>query len=69
MRKYAQCLCIHFVTLGTRDVSLFHNVQTGPGAQPASYPMGIGSIFPGIKRPKCEADRSPSCSAEVRNEW
>jgi hypothetical protein len=26
------------------------SVQTGPGAQPASYVMGTGS-FPGVKRP------------------
>jgi hypothetical protein len=24
---------------------LFHNVQTGSGARPASYPMGIGGFF------------------------
>jgi hypothetical protein len=28
-----------------RDFSLLKNVQTGPGAHPASYSMGIGSLF------------------------
>jgi len=27
-------------------------IQTGPGAQPASYTLGTGS-FPGVKRPGC----------------
>jgi hypothetical protein len=26
-----------------------HVVQTGPGAHPASYPMGMGGFFPGGK--------------------
>jgi hypothetical protein len=26
-----------------------HRVQTGSGAQPAFYPMGIGGSFPGSK--------------------
>jgi hypothetical protein len=29
-----------------RHFSLFHNIQTGPGAHPTSYPMGIGGPFP-----------------------
>jgi hypothetical protein len=31
---------------GERDFSFLHSVQTGPGAHPASYTMGIGSLFP-----------------------
>jgi hypothetical protein len=34
---------------GARDFSLFHSVQTGSGAQPASYPMDTGGDFPGGK--------------------
>jgi hypothetical protein len=30
-------------------ISLLHIVQTGSGAHPASYPMGTGCDFPGIK--------------------
>jgi hypothetical protein len=44
-------------------------VQTGSGAHPASYPMGAGGSFPGGKaRPGRDADHSPPCSAEVKNE-
>ena len=39
-------------------------VQTGPGAHPASYTMGIGS-FPGVKRPGRGVDHPPPSSAEV----
>jgi hypothetical protein len=31
------------------DFSLLHSVQNGIRAHPASYPMGIGSSFPGGK--------------------
>jgi hypothetical protein len=48
---------------------LRHHVQTGYGAQPASYPMGTGVSFSGVKRPGCEADHSPPSSAEVKNAW
>jgi hypothetical protein len=44
-------------------------VQTGSGAHPASYPMGTGGSFPGVKaRPGRDADHSPRSSAEVKNE-
>jgi hypothetical protein len=32
-----------------QDFSLFHSVQTGSGAHPASYPMGSAGSFPGHK--------------------
>jgi hypothetical protein len=32
-----------------QDFSLLYVTQTGSGAQPASYPMGTGSFFPGDK--------------------
>ena len=32
------------------------SVQTGPGAHPASYTMGTGSLFPGVKWPGRDAD-------------
>jgi hypothetical protein len=31
---------------GRRDFSLYHSVQTGSGAHPASYPMGTTDLFP-----------------------
>ena len=41
-------------------------VHTGPGAHPASYTMGTGSLSWGVKRPWCGANHSPPCSAEVK---
>jgi hypothetical protein len=32
-----------------QDFSLLHGVQTGSGAHPASYPMGIWGFSPGVK--------------------
>ena len=40
-------------------------VQTGPGANPATYTMGTGS-FPGVKRPGRRVDHPPPSSAEVK---
>jgi hypothetical protein len=34
---------------GAGNFSFHHSVQNGPGAHPASYPMGAGSSFPGSK--------------------
>jgi hypothetical protein len=42
--------------------SPFHIVQTGFGAQPASYPVGTG-----VKRSRREGDHSPPSSADVTN--
>jgi len=41
-------------------------VQTGPGAHPASYTMGIGSFPGGEKRPGPGVDPPPPSSAEVK---
>ena len=40
-------------------------VQTGPGAQPASYAVGA-ETFPGIKRPGRGVEHPPPSSAEVK---
>ena len=40
-------------------------VQTGPGAHPAFYRMGTGSL-PGVKRPGRGAEHPPSFNAEVK---
>jgi hypothetical protein len=42
---------------------LFHRVQNGSGAHPASYPQGTRGSFPGGK-----TDHSPPSSAEFK-EW
>jgi hypothetical protein len=52
-----------------KDFSSSLCVQTGSGAQPASYPVGTGGPFPGAKaRPGRGGDHSPPSSAEVENE-
>ena len=43
----------------------FAPVQTGPGAHPASYTMGIGS-FSGVMRPERGVDHPPYSSAEFK---
>ena len=40
-------------------------VHTGPGAHPASYTMGTGSLL-GVKRPGRGVDHTPPSSAEVK---
>jgi hypothetical protein len=50
---------------GVREFSLLHSVQTDSKDHPASYAMGFGGSFPGLKRQGREADHSPS-SAEVK---
>jgi hypothetical protein len=44
-----------------------YSVQTSPEIHPASYPMGIRVISPGIKMPGYEADHSYPSSAEIKN--
>jgi hypothetical protein len=39
------------------------------GVHPISYSMSTGAFFPGVKRPRYEADRSPPTSAEVKKMW
>jgi hypothetical protein len=54
-----------------RELVIFlfhHRVQNGPGADPASYPVGTRGSFLGVKRPGRESDNSPPSSAEVK-EW
>jgi hypothetical protein len=50
-----------------RDFSFLNCVQNGSGVHPASYPIGIGPVFLGIKRTKHEADNSLLSSAKVKN--
>jgi hypothetical protein len=55
-------------SVGGRDFS-FHIVQTGSGANPASYPMGKeGSMPPEVKWPDRACDHSCPFSAEIKNE-
>jgi hypothetical protein len=68
---YATCPAHHiFLDLITRIIfgEEHHRIQNGPGAHPASYPMGTRGCDPGVKRPGREADHSPPSSVEVK-EW
>jgi len=49
--------------------SFRHRVQTVSGAHPASYPMGAGGSFPGVKRPGSEDDHLSPTSGELKNAW
>jgi hypothetical protein len=49
---------------GAKDFSSSLCDQTGSGVHPASYPTGTG----GKVQVGCDADHSPSSSAEVKNE-
>jgi hypothetical protein len=52
-----------------KDFSSSLVVQTSSGTRPASFTVGTGGPFPGVKaRPGRDADHSPSSSAEVENE-
>jgi len=52
--------------VGAGNFSLHHCVQNDSGTHPASYPMGVGALFLGIKRPRREADHSPPSNAMVK---
>jgi hypothetical protein len=54
---------------GGRNFSVHHPVKNGSGIHPASYPMGTGDSFPGVKRLGREANHSPQSSAEFKNTW
>jgi hypothetical protein len=56
------------IVVGAGNFSLYHRVQNGSGAHPASYPMGIGDLSLGLRRPGRESDHSTPSSAEV-NVW
>jgi hypothetical protein len=51
---------------GAGNSSLHRRFQNGSGAHPDSYIMGTRGSFPGVKRPRREADHSPPSSAEVK---
>jgi hypothetical protein len=52
-----------------QEFSLLHVVQTGSKTHPVSYPMDIGALSLGVKRPWREADHSPPTSAEAKKIW
>jgi hypothetical protein len=54
----------NFDSLQGGKIYLYDAVQTGPGAHPASHPMGTGGSFP-----RGEADHSSSTRTKIRNAW
>jgi hypothetical protein len=48
-------------------INCLHNVHTGTGAHPTSYPMGTGALSPGVKWSWREFDHSSLPTAEVKN--
>jgi hypothetical protein len=50
-----------------QDFPPIHRVQTGSGAHPPSYVIGIEGDSPWVKQLGREADHSPPCSADVKN--
>jgi hypothetical protein len=55
------------IPAGSGNFFLWHRVQNGSEAHPASYPTGTGALSPEVKRPGRKADHSPPISAE--NAW
>jgi len=54
------------ILAGAENFSFRRCVQNGSGTHTASYPMGTGGSYLGIRRPEREADHSPLSSAEVK---
>jgi hypothetical protein len=52
---------------GARDFSLLYHIQITSEAHPASYPIGLGALFVGVKQPGCEAHHLPPSSAKVKD--
>jgi hypothetical protein len=60
-----RCSRVRF-SAGAGNFSFHHRVQNGSGAHPASYPMVLGDLSLGVKRPGREAVHSPPSSDEVK---
>jgi hypothetical protein len=61
--------CKHTFRYRLRPETFDYTVVHCSGAHPASYPMGTGVSFPGVKRPEHEANHSPTAGVEVKNAW
>jgi hypothetical protein len=51
---------------GIGNFSLWHCVQTGSGAHPASCPVDTGALSMRVKQPGHEADHSPPSNAKIK---
>jgi hypothetical protein len=47
----------------------FFSKTLRPDSGPSLLFHGYWGFLPGVKRPRCEVDHSPSYSVEVKNEW
>ena len=45
------------------------HIQTGPGAQPASYKVDTGCLFPGIKRLERDVYHPPRLASGLKKEY
>jgi hypothetical protein len=54
---------------GTGNFSLHHRVHTGPGAHPASYPIGTMGSPLGVKRPSGNLTTQPPSNAKIKSVW
>jgi hypothetical protein len=52
-----------------QEFSVLHDVHTGSGAHPASYPMCTGDSFPGVKAAGAWSLPHIPTSVEVKNTW
>jgi len=52
---------------GARDLFLFQSLQIGPEAHSVAYLNDYRDPFQGIKAARAEANRSPLCSAKIKN--
>jgi hypothetical protein len=54
---------------GAKEFPCSPNPTDSPWGPPDHLFSGYRGLFTGLKRPGCEADRSPPSCAEVKNEW
>jgi hypothetical protein len=53
---------------GRKEIfSLHYCFQNDAGVHPASYTMGTGVSYPGVRRPERETDKSSPSGPEVKN--
>jgi len=59
-------LLLGLIPGGAGNFPIYHGVQNGSGAHPASYPVVPEALSQRVKRLGREADYSPPSSAEVK---
>jgi len=58
-----------WIPVEANDLSVLPTVQTGSGANQASYSIGTGVLSLGIGRPARETDHTPPYNAGIKNDW